>query len=146
MTSSQEGKDRTKILIHTVFSPKFSESKLNFFLSPPVLQSSGHETSLIIPQKNSTSFIFHILKGFQDKSILAKDKGGKTIGTNRDSPCSCVNSRRAPPEGAGRRDSRNPGPTLYPISVCRSLLCVTGRPPACITNCSAKERRREDAT
>ena len=52
------------------------------------MKSSGHETSLIIPQKNSTSFLFHILKGFYDQSILAEDKGGKTIGTNRDSPCS----------------------------------------------------------
>ena len=90
MTSSQEGKDRTKILIHTVFSPKFSESDLNFCLSLPVLQSSGHETSLIIPQKKSTSFIFNILEGFHDQSILAKDKGGKTIGTNRDSPFSIL--------------------------------------------------------
>ena len=87
MTSSQEGTDSTKVLIHTVFSSKFGESKLIFFLSPPVLQSSGHEISLIIPQKNSTSFIFHILEGFHDQSILPKDKGGKTIYTNRESPC-----------------------------------------------------------
>ena len=51
------------------------------------MKSSGHETSLIIPQKNSTSFIFNILEGFHDQSILAKDKGGKTIITNRESPC-----------------------------------------------------------
>ena len=51
------------------------------------MQSSEHETSLIIPQKNSATFIFHILKGFHDQFILAEDKGGKTIGTNRDSPC-----------------------------------------------------------
>ena len=56
-------------------------------LSPPVLQSSVHIQSTIIPQKYSTSFIFHLLKGFHGRSILAKDKGYKTKHTNKDSPC-----------------------------------------------------------
>ena len=51
--------------------------------SPPVLQSYGHVASTIIPQNSSDSFIFHILKGFHDWSILANDKEGKTIDTNR---------------------------------------------------------------
>ena len=75
MTSGQEGKGRTKTLIHTVLFPKFGESEINFCISPPVLQSSVHVKSTIIPQKKSTSFIFHLLKGFHDRSILAKDKG-----------------------------------------------------------------------
>ena len=58
------------------------------------MKSSGHETSLNILQKNSDSFIFHILKGFLDQFILAEDRGGKTIGTNRDSPCSCTGPRQ----------------------------------------------------
>ena len=64
MTAGQEGKDRTEFLIQTVNLSKFSE-----------LESSCDETSTIIPQKNSNSFIFHILKGFYDQSILAKVKG-----------------------------------------------------------------------
>ena len=88
MTSGQEGIVITKIKIYTVNLQKLSELETMFCPFSSVLQSSGHETSLIIPQKNSDSFIFHILKGFHDQSILAKDKGGKTIGTNRESPCS----------------------------------------------------------
>ena len=38
-------------------------------------------------KKNSNSFIFDILKWFHDGTILAKDKEGQTIGTNRESPC-----------------------------------------------------------
>ena len=75
MNSGQEGNNRTKIWIHTVIFPKFGESEINFFLFPLVLQSSVHVQSTIIPQKKSNSFIFHILKGFHDRSILAKDKG-----------------------------------------------------------------------
>ena len=82
------GKDRTKVLINTVLFPKFGESVINFFFSPPGLKSSGHVQSTIIPQKNSTLFIFHILKGFHDWSMLAIDKGGKTSYTNCGIPCS----------------------------------------------------------
>ena len=52
------------------------------------MKSYGHETSLNIPQKIFNNYIFHILKGFHDQSILAEDKGGKTISMNRESPCS----------------------------------------------------------
>ena len=82
MTSGQEGIFITKIKIYTVNLQKLSELETMFCPFSSVLQSSGHETSLIIPQKNSDSFIFHILKGFHDQSILAKDKGGKTIATS----------------------------------------------------------------
>ena len=74
-----------EILIHTVLLPEFGESQTQFSPFPSTL--AGHETSTIIPQKNSNSYIFHILKGLHFWSILAKDKGGKTIGTNRESPC-----------------------------------------------------------
>ena len=49
MTQEQEGNDKTKILIHTVFSPKFGESEIDFFQSSPVIESSGHVPSIIIP-------------------------------------------------------------------------------------------------
>ena len=94
MTSGQEGIVITKIKIYTVNLQKLSELETMFCPFSSVLQSSGHETSLIIPQKNSDSFIFHILKGFHDQSILAKDKGGKTIITNCDSPCRRPHSER----------------------------------------------------
>ena len=76
MNSGQEGNEGTKIRIHTVICPKFCESEINFFLFPLVLQSSVHVQSTIIPKKKSNSFIFHILNGFHDRSILAKDIRG----------------------------------------------------------------------
>ena len=44
--------------------------------------------SIIIHQKNYQIFIFRTFKGFYDRSILSKDKGGKTNISNRESPCS----------------------------------------------------------
>ena len=43
------------------------------------MQFTNTTTSLIIPQKSSDSFIYHILKGFYDSSIPAKVKGVKLI-------------------------------------------------------------------
>ena len=42
----------------------------------------------MVPQKNSKSSFYHILKGFHDRSILAKNNRGKTILTNFGTPCS----------------------------------------------------------
>ena len=79
MTAGQEGKDITEFLIHTVNLPKFSESETLFFLFPScpavILPWNKHYHT----SKNSNSFIYHILKGFYDRSILAKVKGGKLI-------------------------------------------------------------------
>ena len=75
-------------------SPNFGKSTVlirTLVLSfPPVLKSSGHVQSTIIPQNNSASFIFHILKGVHDWSMLAKDKWGKTSYTNCGTPCSSL--------------------------------------------------------
>ena len=90
MTSGQEGIVITKIKIYTVNLQKLSELETMFCPFSSVLQSSGHETSLIIPQKNSDSFIFHILKGFHDRSILAKDKGVSKVTLAVNNPVGCV--------------------------------------------------------
>ena len=75
MTARQDGKEKNGFPIHQILEKLQCESEFQFYLFPPVLNSSVHEQSTIIPQKKSNSFIFHILKGFHDRSILAKDKG-----------------------------------------------------------------------
>ena len=102
-------------LIHYILGDLQCESEIQFCLSPPVLQSSCQETSTIIPEKNSNSFIFHILKGFYDWSILSKVKGVKLLPLAMNNPVGCVNSPLRPEAG-----SRNLGQTfLYALySVC----------------------------
>ena len=62
----------------------------HFVLSPPIMEYSLHVPITFVPQKNSKSSLYHILKGFYDLFILAKNKRGKTNITNRRTPCSYV--------------------------------------------------------
>ena len=82
MNSGQEGKDRTKIRIHNVIFPKFGESEIHFFLFPPVLQSSGHVSSIIIPQNKSNGVLIYPFKGHLDWPILSRVKGGVKMSTS----------------------------------------------------------------
>ena len=106
-------RNKTKFPIHQILGKLQCESEFQFWLFPPVLESSGYVPCTIIPQTNYASFIFHILQGFYDRSTLAKVKGGKTSNTNRDSACmfytrhfrSCWNSF---PLSSARRMTNGP--------------------------------------
>ena len=87
MTSRQESIGRTEIVIHNVPFPNFDESETQISPISSSLKLSDNVQSTIVHQKNSASSLFHILKEFHDRSTVALDKGGKTIITNRESPC-----------------------------------------------------------
>ena len=61
--------------------------KLSFVLSPPVPKSSGHVSSIIIPQNKPTSVLVYPFKGHQDWTILSRNKGGVKYATNPETPC-----------------------------------------------------------
>ena len=87
MTVALEGIDSTKIQIYTVLPPKFGVSETKFCPSPPVLQSSDHIPSFIIPQNKPAGVFVHPLKGHQDWTTLSRVKGGVKIATNPETPC-----------------------------------------------------------
>ena len=76
-------------ILSTCFSPRLESllrRKCSIVQQGATVLVSKCATSTITPQKNSDSFSSHIPQGFCGWSTLAKNKGYKTIGTNRDSP------------------------------------------------------------